>query len=58
MEGFVPTFGKLPMDDCHELKCANDVHIEEWQLYYSPNYVSITISIAVPTPTLTSNVIR
>lgn len=20
----------LPMDDCHEFKCANDVHIEEW----------------------------
>jgi hypothetical protein len=20
----------LPTDDCHEFKCPNDIHIEEW----------------------------
>lgn len=48
----------MPMDDCHEFKSANDVPIEKWRLYELPNYVSIIARIAVPTPTLTSNVIR
>jgi hypothetical protein len=31
------------INDYHEFRCANDVHIEEWQLYWSPNYVCITM---------------
>jgi hypothetical protein len=32
----------LPMDDYYEFKCAHELELEEWQLYWSPNYVSIT----------------
>jgi hypothetical protein len=32
----------LLINDYHEFKCANDVHIEEWRVYWSPKYVSIT----------------
>ncbi len=33
------------MDDYHEFKCAHDIQIDEWQLYWFPNYVSITRGI-------------
>ncbi len=36
------------MDDYHEFKCAHEIQIEEWQLYWSPNYVSITRGIVAP----------
>jgi hypothetical protein len=32
----------------HEFKHAHDIQIEEWQLYWSPNYVSITMGIVAP----------
>jgi len=38
----------LPMDDYHEFKCAHEIQIEEWQLYWFPNYVSITRGIVAP----------
>jgi hypothetical protein len=37
-----------PMDDYHEFKCAHEIQIEEWELYWSPNYVSITKGIMAP----------
>jgi hypothetical protein len=36
------------MDDYYEFKCAHEIQIEEWQLYWSPNYVSITKGIIAP----------
>jgi hypothetical protein len=36
------------MDDYHEFKCAHEIQIEEWRLYWSPNYVSITKGIVAP----------
>jgi hypothetical protein len=48
MEGlFVPTFGRPPMDDYHEFMHAHKVKIKQWQLYWSPNYVSIIGMIMV-----------
>jgi hypothetical protein len=42
----------LPMDDYHEFKHAHEVWIEEWWLYWSPNYVSIIRGpIVVPSAT-------
>ncbi len=35
----------LLMDDYHEFKHAHEIQIEEWQLYWSPNYVSINRGI-------------
>ncbi len=43
------------MDDYHEFKHAHEVWIEEWWLYWSPNYVSIirgTIVVPSATPTI------
>jgi hypothetical protein len=36
------------MDDYHEFMHAHEIHIEEWQLYWSPNYVSITRGVVAP----------
>jgi hypothetical protein len=36
------------MDDHHEFKHAHEIQIEEWRLYWSPNYVSITTRIVAP----------
>jgi hypothetical protein len=57
MEGFVSTFGGPPMDDYHEFKCAHEIQIKEWRLYWSPNYVFITrgimaLSGAMVTPSI------
>jgi hypothetical protein len=30
------------MDDYYEFRDAHEVEIKKWQLYWSPNYVSIT----------------
>lgn len=37
------------MDEYHEFIHAHEVHIEEWQIYWSPNYVSIIEIPMVPT---------
>jgi hypothetical protein len=45
----------LLMDDYFEFKCAHEIHIEEWWLYWSPDYVSITsglVALVVTTTTL------
>jgi hypothetical protein len=47
-KGFVSTFGGPPMDDYLEFMHAHDIQIEEWWLYWSPNYVSITKGIVAP----------
>jgi len=47
-KGFVSTFGGPPMDDYLEFMHAHDIQIEEWWLYWSPNYVSITKGIFGP----------
>ncbi len=36
------------MDDYLEFMHAHDIQIEEWWLYWSPNYVSITKGIVAP----------
>jgi hypothetical protein len=36
------------MNDYHEFKSAHEIQIEEWWLYWSPNYVSITKGIVAP----------
>jgi hypothetical protein len=41
-KGLFQHLERLFINDYHEFKCANDVHIEEWWLYWLPNYVSIT----------------
>jgi hypothetical protein len=38
----------LLMDYYHEFKHAHDIQIEEWWLYWSPNYVSIIRGIMAP----------
>ncbi len=42
------------MDDYHEFRCAHDIQIDEWQLYQSPNYVSITRGIVAPSSATTT----
>jgi hypothetical protein len=37
------------MDDYHEFIRAHEVHIEEWRIYWSPNYLSIIEIPMVPT---------
>jgi len=44
-KGLFQHLENLFMDDYHEFKCAHDIQINEWQLYWSPNYVSITRDI-------------
>jgi hypothetical protein len=40
------------MDDYHEFCDAHEVNIEEWHMYWSPNYFSITNGrLAASTPT-------
>jgi hypothetical protein len=41
VKGLFQHLGAPPLDDYHEFKRTHDVHIEEWKLYWSPNYVSI-----------------
>jgi hypothetical protein len=36
------------MDDYHEFRRAHEIQIEEWQLYWSPNYVFIIRRIVAP----------
>jgi len=36
------------MNDYHEFKRAHEIQIEEWRLYWSFNYVSITKGIVAP----------
>jgi hypothetical protein len=36
------------MDDYCEFMHAHEIQIEEWWLYWSPNYVSITMGIVAP----------
>jgi hypothetical protein len=47
-KGFVSTFGGPPMDDYFEFMHAHDIQIEEWWLYWSPNYVYIIKGIVAP----------
>jgi hypothetical protein len=42
------------MDDYHEFKHDHDIQIEEWWLYQSPNYVSITRGIMAPSGAMTT----
>jgi len=44
----------LTMDDFHVFKCAHKIEIEEWQLYWSPNYVYITRGIMAPSGATTT----
>jgi hypothetical protein len=44
----------LAMDDYHEFKRAHDIQIEEWQLYWFHNYVSITRGIVAPSGSTTT----
>jgi hypothetical protein len=48
MEWFVLAFGQH-VDDHHDFIHAHEVHIEEWQIYWSPNYVFIIEIPTVPT---------
>ncbi len=41
------------MDDYHEFKHAHEIQIEEWRLYWSSNYVSITRGIVAPSGAMT-----
>jgi len=40
------------MDDYHEFRHVHDIQIEEWQLYWSSNYVSIITKIVAPSGAL------
>jgi hypothetical protein len=42
------------MDDYHEFKHAHEIQIEEWWLYWSPNYVFVTMRIVVPSGVMTT----
>jgi hypothetical protein len=42
------------MDDYHEFRCAHDIQIDEWWLYWSPNYVSIIRGIVAPSGVTTT----
>ncbi len=42
------------MDDYHEFIHAHEIQIEEWQLYQSPNYVSITRGVVAPSGATTT----
>jgi hypothetical protein len=44
------------MDDYYEFKHAHDIQIEEWWLYWSPNYVSIVRGIVAPSGATTFNI--
>jgi hypothetical protein len=44
-----------PMGDYYKFKCTHETQIKEWWLNYSPNYVSITKGIMVPSDVMTSN---
>jgi hypothetical protein len=41
------------MDDYDEFRCAHEIQIEKWWLYWSPNYVSITNGIMAPSGAMT-----
>jgi hypothetical protein len=42
------------MDDYHEFKHAHEIQIEEWQLYWCPNYVYIIKGIVAPSGATTT----
>jgi hypothetical protein len=42
------------MDDYHEFRHAHEIQIKEWRLYWSPNYVSITMGIMAPNGAMTT----
>jgi hypothetical protein len=42
------------MDDYYEFMHAHDIQIEEWWLYWSPNYVSIIRGIVAPSVATTT----
>jgi hypothetical protein len=47
------------MDDYHEFCDAHEVNIEEWHMYWSPNYFSITKGqLVVSTPIQLTIIIR
>jgi hypothetical protein len=47
-KGLFQHLKRLPMDDYHEFRRAHEIQIEEWQLYWSPNYVFIIRRIVAP----------
>ncbi len=47
-------FGGAAYDDYHELWRVYEIQIEEWRLYWSPNYVSITSKIVTPSAATTT----
>jgi len=53
-KGLFQHLENLLMDDYHEFRCAHDIQIDEWQLYWSPNYVSITKGIVAPSSAMTT----
>jgi uncharacterized membrane protein YgcG len=44
-KGLFQHLENLLMDDSHEFRCAHDIHIDEWRVYWFPNYVFITRGI-------------
>ncbi len=45
------------MNNYHEFKHAHEIQIEKWQLYWSPNYVSMIRKIVAPSGAMiTSNI--
>jgi hypothetical protein len=58
-KGLFQHLESLPLDEYYEFKHAHEIQIEEWWLYWSPNYVSITRGIVAPsvamaTPSISS----
>ncbi len=53
-KGLFQHLESLLMDDYHEFKCAHDIQIKKWRLYWSPNYVSITMGIVAPSGATTT----
>jgi hypothetical protein len=42
------------MDDYHEFRCAHEIQIEKWRLYWSLNYVYFTKGIVAPSDAITT----
>jgi hypothetical protein len=53
-KGLFQHLENLLMDDYHEFSCAHDIQINKWRLYWSPNYVSITMGIVAPSGATTT----
>jgi hypothetical protein len=49
MEQFIQHLEGPPMDNYRDFRHAHEVEIKEWWLYWSPNFVSITMGTLVPT---------